>query len=132
MVQLGTNLPQLKCLEAICDGKHPRKPWGVKEQGGSWAFNTGEEAEYPGELCSKVATAVVEYAASRGVLMVRHTPSDPSTAQAAGAAAALRAASGKQPRGNKFPELIPGFDEILKLDFEKHAWLQCHWVTSLR
>ena len=94
-----SDLPQLMRLEAVCDGSHKHKPWGVKEQGSSWSFNTSEEAEYPGKLCLTAAQAVAEYAESKGVQVVKHLSRDPSAVQPAAATATLRAESGKQPRG---------------------------------
>ena len=68
------------------------------------------------------AQAVAEYAESKGVQIVRHLPKDPSAVQSAAATATLRAASGKQPRGKKFPELIPEFKAVQRLEFDMEAW----------
>ena len=89
---------RIRFREKTCDGSHTHKPWGVSWKGSSYSWNIAEEAEYPAgyQAARKAALEV-------GVETSRQTckPSSNHQLQAA--------AVGRQPRGNRFPEVFPEF-----------------------
>jgi hypothetical protein len=120
-----TNLEQLKSLALVCDGQHPHKPWGVLKDGQGWTFATAQECEYPALLCSRVTAAVVQHAEAKGVRM--KPPTSPQVGEVAEVEnarplAALRAAAGRQPKGKRFPELIPEFCQVQVKNFDAKDW----------
>ena len=116
----------------VCDNQHEHEEFGLRKgTGGRWNFDTAKEAEYPRELCNKVAAAVVELATSKGIFMAdKSLPTVPSkvpsssssSVEALSSAASLRAASGRQPRGTKFPEMVPEFSETVMRTFDQTVW----------
>ncbi len=99
-----TNAKWLKFLQKACDGTHKHKPWGVSWKGKSYSWNTAEEAEYPAKLCAEVAHAAQQAAMDMGAFEVsKQGCKRKATHQLQSAAA------GRQPRGNRFPEVIPEF-----------------------
>ena len=119
-----TNCSQLSRLAMVCDESHEHEQFGLRKNDGKWCFDTAKEAEYPRELCVSVAAAVLELANSKGISLVGPASAAvpipcPATTSAT---ASLRAASGRQPRGKKFPEMVPEFNETVKLDFAAEVW----------
>ena len=96
-----TNAPWLTFLAMECDGQHSHLPWGVTKDGKKYVFNTAEEAEYPPVLCERIAAATSEAALHAGVQEVVPLPKAPSRP-----APSKMAAAGRQPRGNRLPEVI--------------------------
>ena len=101
-----TNVPELKKLERDCDDRHTHEPWGLFENSQGYAFYTALEAEYPDVLCERAAELVKEHLVSRGL---EFKDSSPDAVGQPEAQQKKRAEAGKQPRGCKFPELIPEF-----------------------
>ena len=74
---------------------------------------------------------MVELATSKGIFMAdKSLPTVPSkvpsssssSVEALSSAASLRAASGRQPRGTKFPEMVPEFSETVMRTFDQTVW----------
>ena len=103
-----TNAPWLQVLVAVCDGNHKHLPWGVTQNGTKVRFNTAEEAEYPQLLCSRIAEAAKAAALKMGAQSVISAPKSNVKP-----VPFKMAAAGKQPRGNRHPELSAEFHSIL-------------------
>ena len=105
-----TNIPSLQALKGPCTLKHNHLPWGVKEDG---SFATADEAAYPLQLCFQLAQAIVQHlntnATNRFVLL--HQPSVELLEQHK----KRKLLSSQQPRGNKFPSLVPEYKEVVVL-----------------
>lgn len=101
-----TNADWLQCLALSCDNSHSHAPWGVTFEGGRYRFNTSEEAEYPSLLCSRYSDAALQAALERKVQQDINTITKKRKHDQRNMAAA-----GRQPRGNRHPELIPEFKE---------------------
>jgi hypothetical protein len=106
-----TNMPRLAELSVSCDGLHQHLPWGE-------SF----EAAYPALLCARAAALVTIQAVSDGVLFASPavsfaSPSDPASTPA------LRAHAGRQPRGRKYPELVPEFHRFETHEFSRETLL---------
>ena len=56
---LLNNLPEMTELSVQCRGGHVHAPWGHYDNDGNWVFGTAEEAEYPEELCTAVASCIL-------------------------------------------------------------------------
>lgn len=106
-----TNAKWLLPLEKTCDGSHNHLPWGVGFSDGKFKFNTAEEAEYPPLLCSTIASLAYDAALDAGCQLPNHTT---KKRKSSGSNSSLKAAAGRQPRGNKLPEVIPEFDYTLE------------------
>ena len=111
-----TNAPWLQHLEKACDGPHSHLPWGVGFADGKFKFNTAEEAEYPPLLCSTIASLTYDAALSFGCQPHSQVA---NKRKSAGSSSSLKAAAGRQPRGNKLPEVIPEFDYTF----------ECQWCS---
>ena len=109
-----TNMPELRVLQSTCDGQHQHAPWGVTLEGHKYRFNTAEEAEYPALLCSRIAEAISTAAMAAGVQPCNSTPSKKRKAPDS----TMMASAGKQPRGNRHPELIPEFQQLLEVPWK--------------
>lgn len=108
------NYSGFSSLALTCDGNHPHLPWGVDRNGDGWRFHASDEAEYPPELCAKIADIILQAAQNRNVVMV----SQQINARVKHGHSQIRAAeSGRQPRGNLLPQIIPEFGEILQLQW---------------
>ena len=125
-----TNVKEFQCLALQCDKTHTHKPWGLSRQKGQWAFHTAEEAEYPVLLCSRVAEALTSAAVRLGIQMLSSKAVEPMrlkrsedifVKESAELHFQLRASSGLQPRGRKYPELIPEFSEVILRSFVSHT-----------
>ena len=104
--RLDTTLESLGCLQAECSRDHDHRPADQPDSGA-----------YPMGLRSKIADKVAERFGAKGfALNVVGSPPPPSEQERA---AAARAASGRQPRGAKFPQLIPEYAEIREFDLPK-------------
>ena len=53
----AANTSAIQALAVTCDESHPHKPWLVTEHG----FDTALEAEYPRELCTALAAAMLSH-----------------------------------------------------------------------
>lgn len=101
-------------LAVVCDDNRTHLPWGVGRKSDGWRFNTAEEAEYPDELCSKIANIISAEAQQNNVVIM---PSQP-VGKTGNKAAKLRAVQGgRQPRGNFLPQIIPEFSHTLQLQW---------------
>ena len=71
----AANTSAIQALAVTCDESHPHKPWLVTEHG----FDTALEAEYPHELCTALASAMLSHSFSIS------TAARPTAVTAAGA-----------------------------------------------
>ena len=101
-------------LEATCDGNHEHAAWGIITDNctGKTSFATAEEAEYPLLLCRKVASAVLTDVLSRGAAEAPKQLQDITPSFDHGF---NRIATFQQPRGNRYPQLLSEFQEILPI-----------------
>ena len=92
-------------LAILCDGQHEHEGWTIKKVQGKWHFSTSDEAEYPQQLCEKVADILLQQAVNAGVQLLDLQPKvkQPKTMQI------TMASTGRQPRGDRFPAIIPEF-----------------------
>ena len=108
-----TNEESMCVLEMACNDEHEHEPWGAYQDSNSvWKFHSALEAEYPKLLCNRVAAIIKAVAQRQGVLM---TPSAKKSEVAEVfklAAARFRAAAGRQPRGKRYPEVVPEFSAV--------------------
>ena len=103
----------LSFLAVSCDGSHSHAAWGVTFQDGGYSFNTAQEAEYPHKLCLAIANAAYDHALKSGCFVANK-----KTKLNNGLPSSMSAAAGRQPRGNKCPEIIPEFDFTM----------ECRWT----
>ena len=109
-----------------CDNSHEHAPWGVHPETGQFA--TAGERVYPVLLCERLAAAAWAAHESR-VLPVARSPPAPSQGAQAGcvgervtrsspaasrALMATRASAAVQPRGNRFPHVVPMFKGVVR------------------
>lgn len=107
--RLYVNHNSFQNLRATCDGSHSHPSWKVQ-------LKRTSEAAYPELLCTRIAD-IISLIADHGGILPPVTAGGPS-GQAADNVAKLRAAqSGRQPRGNLLPQIIPEFQEIVKIPF---------------
>ena len=104
-----TNAAWLDDLRAVCPQDHVHKSWGVGASRGSRSTHI-LEAEYPSLLCSRIAEAALRHALSLGCQPIE----PPAKRQKASSAPDVMAQAGRQPRGNKYPELISEFSETFE------------------
>jgi len=131
-----TNVPALSSLEGACPGGHTHLPWGVSRGAKRWDFATEAEAEYPEELCAKVAAVIAQNCASaQGP--VGHEPA-PAPTPRHDPDAELRqqrqAAAGTQPRRGPGAQLVPEFREIVHVqvvDETEQAFVRA-WKGALK
>ena len=106
-----TNCTDLLELSGKCDKSHEHLPFGGKFTAGAFGFATSEEAEYPAELCKKVASLVAARAERDGVHLCPPRPAvrevKPQTQPSK--VAALRANASRQARGRRYPEMMPEY-----------------------
>lgn len=95
-----------------CDQQHDHLPWGVAISSKGHRFNTAEEAEYPQLMCSRISEAIHKAAQALGAQNVSAVSSKRRKA-----IPLAMAQAGKQPRGNRFPEVLPEFREVCELSF---------------
>jgi hypothetical protein len=88
-----SNIPELGQLSLRCDGSHAHLPFGGRFCSGKFAF----------------ANIVTNKVAACGILL----PPKPAKAAHSASLPQLRANAGRQPRGRRFPELIPEFKEVV-------------------
>ena len=93
---LLTNVPGLGVLSGPCPGCAEHQPWQVQ----NGEFATAREAAYPLLFCQRFVAAVAASASASGL------GPDPD---ALSAHASARAANHVQPRGRRFPPLIPEY-----------------------
>ena len=110
-----TNAPWLQSLRKMCDGNHTHKPWGVSWKGSSYSWNTAQEAEYPTVLCDHIAQEAKRAAIAAGAIQT--SPEPPKQKKRKATTSLQAAAAGRQPRGNKFPELIAEFKYTLETNW---------------
>ena len=103
----------LSFLAVSCDGSHSHAAWGVTFQDGGYSFNTAQEAEYPHKLCLAIANAAYDHALKSGCFVANK-----KTKLNNGLPSSMSAAAGRQPRGNKCPEIIPEFEFTM----------ECRWT----
>ena len=119
----ATNVSELKVLGSASDGKHSHLPWGVAKVGRTWSFATEKEAEYPELLCSRVAEQIADRGRKRGHKIIKAPLSKKGgTDESTPRNAKLQAQSGKQPRGAKYPEVIPEFKETVEISLSRAEW----------
>ena len=123
-----TNVEELKDLAVLCDGKHQHQQWGLSKCEGSWHFKTAEEAAYPRLLCERVTAAVVKRVERIGKVTKRVPVQETDTNKQR--SAGLAAAAGKQPRGNKLPQVVPEFSEVRVLGLPLQDWLPLNLKTG--
>ncbi len=92
-------------MAILCDGQRQHEGWTIKSVQGKWHFSTSDEAEYPQQLCDKVAEVLLQQAIDAGVqqLEIQQKKKQPKTMQV------TMASAGRQPRGDRFPAIIPEF-----------------------
>ena len=117
--------PLLDGLARVCDGSHQHAGWGVRRIDNKWHFATADEAAYPQKLCDEVAHKIVALANEAAVVWVQPQVQNKRRKTAS----VTMAAAGRQPRGNRYPPVIPEFAFIktitttLKLQLPSHAHL---------
>ena len=94
-------------LGMLCDGQHAHEPWGRDRN----RFATAAEAAYPEGLCQAIANLLSGFlgfapVAPLPVLLEKRQPLSKH------AVADHRVAAGVQPRGHRFPRLLPEFKEV--------------------
>lgn len=111
--RLYVNHSGFQALRAVCDGSHSHLPWGAQLKSNGWKFHVSTEAAYPELLCSRIANIISVIADQKGILPpVNVCPSGHSEDNLA----KLRAAqSGRQPKGNLLPQVIPEFQEVVTI-----------------
>ena len=92
----AANTSAIRALAVTCDESHPHKPWLVTEHG----FDTALEAEYPHELCTALASAMLsqQFPVS--------TTARPT---------AVTAASAQRQACRAVPSIVPEFSRVLTL-----------------
>ena len=116
-----TNLPELAALKKQCDGKHTHRPWGAVLGDGGWGFHTADEAEYPAALCVQVASCLQAGLRRLGVEVTQPAPYHLAPG-APSRQRALQAAAGRQPRGRRYPPLIPEYKETRTVSVVNRTW----------
>ena len=106
-----TNMEELKVLQRVCNGGHKHAPWGVTLEGHKYRFHTADEAEYPALLCNRIAEAISTAAIAAGVQPCQQ----PTSKKRKAPDPSLMASAGKQPKGNRHPELISEFQQVLEV-----------------
>ena len=94
-----TNAHWLRPLAAVCDGQHRHLP-----------YKTGHHGDYPPMLCARIAAAARVAALQLGAQAITATVAKKRRVEPWSMAAA-----GRQPRGNRVPELISEFLEVLEV-----------------
>lgn len=118
----------------LCDGLHEHEGWTIRKVNGRWHFATADEAEYPQELCNKVADIILQVAINAGGQQLQTQPKQPKTKNLQ----LTMAAAGRQPRGDKFPAIIPEFaykvsrQTSLALDVKKNKHLSAKLCDELQ
>ena len=97
-----SNVQELEGLRAVCQGDHNHLSWGLIRNASKWEFATAAEAAYPKLLCSRISTLLQLRCLRLGLKPV--IPEHPMAN-----VHAARAATGRQPRGQRLPPLIPEF-----------------------
>ena len=113
----ATNIPGLSVLAGKCNNNHVHEAFGVhrpKDAQGPWRFDTAKEAEYPLELCKKVAGIVLQAIVSKGYIPL---PDSLSTADEHPVTKRLRlrASVGLFVRGNRLPPALSEYSEVIQL-----------------
>jgi hypothetical protein len=109
--KFATNIAELEQIVKVCDGKHAHEPWGYsfKLQG----FHTQEEAEYPEELCVKLADILFHRAQAAGARAstesLRETGEAEQTATIKKQKILNAMSANRQPRGKLVPPVISEF-----------------------
>ena len=95
----------LDTLAKTCDRTHPHAGGGVRRDDNKRHFAAADKAAYPQKLCDEVAMLVSQLATTADVVWVKaeHPPKQRKKVPFS------MAAAGRQPRGNRFPALIPEF-----------------------
>ena len=113
-----TNVPELRALAVLCDGKHEHAPWRTFSKGRA-DFGTKEEAEYPWVLCRRAADCYAAALARLG-LWTPAPSGEKRKTQEDHDRAARQVAAGKQPRGLWAQEavranIVPEFRDVLEV-----------------
>ena len=107
------NCVELNALAARCDKSHQHKEWSVSRTlDGKWAYDTSSEAEYPLQLCQKIAAIISRCAVSKR-LPISLEPKGPSPVIQSNAA--WKIAAGRQPRGRRSPGMLPEDGQVVDL-----------------
>lgn len=108
--------PHLCRLEVRCDKQHQHQPWTISRtiQGG-WQFDTSAEAEYPLLLCSRMASALAEFAITQG-WVVHAEPNRVSAAKFI--PSQWKIAAGRQPRGRKSRSILPEDGQVVTIEVQ--------------
>ena len=109
-----TNVDELRVLQSRCDKKHKHASWGPQRERRIPGVRAPPGSTYPELLCKRVADAIVKTAQRLGVHLTPPSVSESGSDMTKQQAAERRAASGRQPRGQRYPRLIPEFKEIKK------------------
>ena len=115
-----SNRRDISSLSAVCRGGHPHLPFSVKKDGKSWQFDSAAEAAYPPPLCQKVARLARSHALQIGF----SDPPQPTFESCpdtgpTGKRARMKAALGGFARGDKLPQIIPEFKEVIMIAASK-------------
>ena len=122
-----TDAPWLDCLALECDGKHEHDPWTIARVNNRTTYATADEAEYPALLCSRISQAAFGAATSLGAVV----PSPAKRRRVSTVQTPSKANAGRQPRGQKHPELVAEFKDVLEVSwpFAKPAKMP-HMLTQ--
>ena len=97
-----TNVQTFKALGLLCEGGHDHASWDPQLVDGKWTFATALEAAYPRLLCDRMAEQLLlQLGVDAGP-----APTDRSK---------VDAAVQKQPKGRKFPPLIPEHVHVVQV-----------------
>ena len=104
-------------------GPHEHAPWTIDRVQGQTSYATSVEAEYPHMLCSKIADAALQEALRCGALhkspatkrTAEHVVGDDtSSSKRPRPSSSFAAQAGQKPRGNRQPELLSEFSEVVQ------------------
>ena len=107
-------LPGIEGLNAVCDNNHIHTPFTVSQSLGKWEFSTAEEATYPLLLCERVSDIFLQACIAHGLSPVPSTPEE-AIQEPASKRQMLRASTGLFVRGNRMPQLISEYKNVVML-----------------
>ena len=110
-----TNISRFQELALVCDHSHPHAPWQVQTTARGRTFDTASEAEYPPALCQAMAGIIHDLAVEAG--MTPHSRLKPDKTERD----KLKASAGSQPRGTRFPRLLPEFLSVETVPADEFA-----------
>jgi hypothetical protein len=102
-----SNIPRFGDIVQTCDGNHAHAPWQVFRSEKGTTFDTSSEAEYPAALCYALSKLILDLAIEHGFV-----PKQKGNLEVEARRAARGVAASKQPRGSRFPRLLPEYGRI--------------------